>query len=117
MLYFIQNGVEVHEKRSAAKFKPSVLTPKDNEAAQISVAKAVSAAAERSRTRGQYNAYSNEQRAKIGSMQWRMVQLMRQNTTLQLGGLKSMSRWQGGLKTGICKKVERRDFGAEQVTS
>ena len=47
-------------------FKPSVLTPKDNEAAQISVAKAVSAAAERSRTRGQYNAYSNKQRAKIG---------------------------------------------------
>ena len=31
-------------------FKPSVLTPKDNEAAQISVAKAVSAAAEKSRT-------------------------------------------------------------------
>jgi len=31
-------------------FKPSVLTPKDNEATQISVAKAVSAAAERSRT-------------------------------------------------------------------
>jgi len=47
-------------------FKPSVLTPKDNEAAQISVAKAVCTAAERSRTRGQYNVYSNKQRAKIG---------------------------------------------------
>jgi len=54
------------KKEVRPSFKPSVLTPKDNEAAQISVAKAVSAAAERSRIRGQYNAYSNEQRAKIG---------------------------------------------------
>jgi len=54
------------KKEVQLSFKPSVLTPKDNEAAQISVAKAVSAAAERSRMRGQYNAYSNEQKAKIG---------------------------------------------------
>ena len=53
------------KKEVRPSFKPSVLPPKDNKAAQISVAKAVSTAAERSRMRGQYNACSNEQRSKI----------------------------------------------------
>ena len=44
----------------------SFLSQKDIEAAQKSIANAVSTAAEKSQHRGQYNSYSKEQRAMIG---------------------------------------------------
>jgi len=47
-------------------FKPSILTEKDIEVAQKSIANAVSVAAEKSHNRGQYNSYSKEQHALIG---------------------------------------------------
>ena len=55
--------VKIEPRKSV---NPSILSPKDIEAAQKSVAKAVSDVAEKSKSRGQCNSYSKEQRAILG---------------------------------------------------
>ena len=55
--------VEIEPCRSC---NPSILSQKDIDAAQKSIANAVSVAAEKPQSCGQYNSYSKEQRAMIG---------------------------------------------------
>ena len=55
--------VKVAPRKSCS---PSILSQKDIESTQKSIANAVSVAAEKSQSRGKYNSYSKEQRAMIG---------------------------------------------------
>ena len=65
------------KKEVRPSFKPSVLTLKDNEAAQISVAKAVSALLQRGHVRvDSIMRTQTSKELRLESMQWRMVQLM-----------------------------------------